>query len=143
MKCPRCRRGTVVGPRLMTVDEGDVMAQWCSRDGCDYYQAEPHLPSPQLSDALRGHVRSDRDHAARGQRLMANAADMLREHRHRIRLLEDTLATARATIDRHIKDGSGDLASVSQTISDIFSGKIKPVTAEPAHPLFGEDRSNG
>lgn len=101
MKCPKCKRGNVVGPRVMTPEDGpDVTAYWCGREECGYYRDQPYYSSHQLSDALREHARGEREHADRSDMLMTQAANMLRDHRAHIMRLEDSAAHFKALAGR-------------------------------------------
>ena len=45
-KCPRCKTGNKVGPRIVTPEmHHDVVAEWCDNEGCEYWKERPVTPA--------------------------------------------------------------------------------------------------
>lgn len=44
-KCPRCKTGNKVGPRIVTPEmHHDVLAEWCDNEECEYWVERPATP---------------------------------------------------------------------------------------------------
>lgn len=77
------------------------------------------MSSPMLSDALREHANSEIKHAARGNVLMAHAADTLRSHRSEIAALSSRVEDLEAWQRARLETGDMD----AERIADLESNE--------------------